>query len=106
MGLIINSTEEKKITIQGTEIELPSVYARLEFAGRADGFKLEIAVSTYASKLAYKGGASQLTTDVPQGTLNVKLQEGEMQSVETAHSYAQLALEEQGYNVQSDLIIE
>lgn len=103
MGLIINSTEEKKITIQGTEIELPNVYTRLEFAGRADGKKLEIAVATYASKQAYKSGASQLTTNVPQGTLNVELQEGEIQSVETAHLYAKLAFEQEGYNVELEL---
>lgn len=103
MGLIINSTEEKKITIQGTEIELPNVYARLEFAGRADGYKLEIAVATYASKTAYISKASQLSTNVPQGTLNVDLKEGEIQSVETAHAYAKAAFEQEGYNVEIDL---
>lgn len=103
MGLIINSTEEKKITIQGTEIELPNVYARLEFAGRADGKKLEIAVATFASKNAYKGGASTLSTNVPQGTLNVELQVGELQSVETAHAYAKAAFEQEGYSVDIDL---
>jgi hypothetical protein len=103
MGLIINSTEEKKITIQGTEIELPNVYARLEFAGRADGYKLEIAVATYASKQAYESKASQLSTNVPQGTLNVDLKEGEIQSVETAHAYAKAAFEQEGYSVEIDL---
>jgi hypothetical protein len=103
MGLIINSTEEKKITIQGTEIELPNVYARLEFAGRADGKTLEIAVATYASKNAYKGGASTISTNVPQGTLNIELQEAELQSVETAHAYAKLAFEQEGYSVYIDL---
>ena len=103
MGLIINATEEKKITIQGTEIELPNVYARLEFAGRADGYKLEIAVAIYASKTAYKGGASTISTNVPQGTLNVEIQEGEQQSVDTAHEYAKKAFEQEGYSVEIDL---
>ena len=103
MGLIINATEEKKITIQGTEIELPSVYARLEFAGRADGFRLEIAVAIYASKTAYIGGAGQLSTNVPQGTLNAELQESEVQSVETAHQYAKSAFEQEGFTATVDL---
>ena len=103
MGLIIKATEEKKITIQGTEIELPSVYARLEFAGRADGKTLEIAVSIYASKTAYIGGASQLSTNVPQGTLNAELQESEVQSVETAHQYAKTAFEQEGFTATVDL---
>lgn len=103
MGLIINSTADKKITIQGTEIELPSVYARLEFAGRADGYKLEIAVATYASKIAYESKASQLSTNVPQGTLNVDLKQGEIQSVDTAHTYAKAAFEGEGYSVVIEL---
>ena len=37
MGLIINATDEKTITITGTEIQVPNVYGRIEFAGRADG---------------------------------------------------------------------
>ena len=106
MGLIINSTEEKKITIQGTEIEMPNVYARLEFAGRADGKKLEVAIASYASKQAYKSGASQLSANVPQGALNVELQEGESQSVETAHKYAKIAYEQMGYEVVIDMVTQ
>jgi hypothetical protein len=52
MGLIINKTDEKTITIQGTTIEMDSVYGRIEFAGRADGKTMEINIATYASKEA------------------------------------------------------
>ena len=103
MGLIIKSTEEKTITIQGTTIEVPEVYSRLEFAGRADGKTLEIASMTYASKEAYTSGAAVLSTNVPMGNINAELQEGEMQSVETAHTYAKAAYEQQGYEVVIDL---
>jgi len=99
MGLLIESTEEKTITITGTEISLPLVYGRIEFAARANGTTLEIAVGTYASKAAFESGAGQMFTDVPQGNLNVELQPGEIQGLETAHTYAKAAFEQMGYNV-------
>ena len=54
MGLIVKNN----ITISGTQIELPEVYGRIEFAGRANGKTLEIALATYTSKDAYKNGLS------------------------------------------------
>lgn len=99
MGLIINSTREKTITITGTDIALPLVYGRIEFAARANGTTLEIAIGTYASKQAYEAGAGQMFTDVPQGNLNVELQPGEIQGLDTAHTYAQSAFEQMGYDV-------
>lgn len=99
MGLIIKG----QIKIQGTEIELPEVYGRLEFAGRSDGKTLEIAVATYASKTAFTSGASVLSTNVQQGNMNVELKEGEMQSIDTAHEYAKQAFEQLGYTVEIDM---
>ena len=54
MGLLVKSTETSKIIITGTTIEMPEVYCRIEFAGRANGITLEIAASNYASKIAFK----------------------------------------------------
>jgi len=99
MGLLINGTEENKITITGTEIEVPSVYGRIEFAGRADGKTLEIAIATYASKDAFKSGASVFSTSVQQGNLTVELQQGEEQSIDTAMLYGKIAYEQMGYLV-------
>jgi hypothetical protein len=99
MGLQINSTKEKTILITGTEIALPLVYGRLEFAARANGTTLEIAVGTYASKAAFESGSGQIFTDVPQGNLTVELQTGQIQGLETSHIYAQAAFEEMGYDV-------
>jgi hypothetical protein len=100
MGLIIKSTEDKKITIQGTTIEVPEVYSRLEFAGRADGKTLEVASMTYASKDAYESGAAVLSTDVPMGNITIEIEPTEVQGLETAHEYAQVAYEQQGYLVE------
>lgn len=99
MGLIIKNN----VTITGTTIELPEVYVRIEFAGRANGKTLEVAVSTYASKQAFKSDASVISTSVPMGNFSVELQEGELQSVETAHKYAKQALEQQGFEAIIDL---
>lgn len=99
MGLIVKNN----ITISGTQIELPEVYGRIEFAGRANGKTLEIALATYASLDAFKNGASVITTNVPMGNFTVELQEGEVQSIESAHNYAKVALEQQGFEVILDL---
>jgi hypothetical protein len=99
MGLIIKATEEKGIKIIGTEIILESVYGRIEFAGRANGRTLEIAIATYASKEAFEESASAMSTDVQQGSFTVDIQTTESQSIETAHEYAKLAYEQMGYEV-------
>ena len=54
MGLLVTGTEEKKITVKGTELELPSVYLRIEFAGYADGKTLEVAFKTYVNEAEFK----------------------------------------------------
>ena len=99
MGLIISG----KITITGTEIEVPSVYGRIEFAGRADGKTLEVAVATYASKAAFESGASILSTTVQQGTFNAEILPTELQSIDTAHEYGKQAFEQLGYTVEIDM---
>lgn len=104
MGLIIKATEEKSIKIVGTEITLESVYGRIEFAGRADGKTLEIAIATYASKDAFLASASAMSTDVQQGTVTVEIKATETQSIETAHEYGKLAYEQMGYEVIIDMV--
>lgn len=99
MGLIISG----KITITGTEIVVPNVYGRIEFAGRADGKTLEVAVATYASKLAFTSGASALSTTVQQGTFNAEILPTELQSIDTAHEYGKQAFEQLGYTVEIDM---
>jgi hypothetical protein len=99
MGLLVKQTETAKIIITGTTIEMPEVYCRIEFAGRANGTTLEIASLNYASKIAFKEGANAISTNVPNGNFTVELQEGETQTIETALAYTQVALEQAGYEV-------
>lgn len=100
MGLLINSTDEKTITITGTDIQVPNVYGRIEFAGRADGKTLEIAITTYASQQAYASGAAAFSTDVQMGNITVEIQPTEVQSIDTALQYASEVYTQQGYVVQ------
>jgi hypothetical protein len=102
MGLLVSATAEKKILIKGTEIELPSVYVRLEYAARANGVTLEIAASTYASKEAFKDGAGAIFTDVQQGNFLVDLQPGEEQNLSSAELYSKLSFEQLGYIVTNE----
>jgi hypothetical protein len=99
MGLIIESTENKKILITGTDIELQTLYGRVEFAARADGKTLEIALSTFASLEAFEAKASVITTNVPMGNLNVELAVGQAQDLDTSLNYMKAALEQEGYSV-------
>lgn len=103
MGLIVNATAEKKILIQGTTIEIPNVYVRLEFAGRANGTTLEISISTYASKQAFKDGAGAIFTDVQQGAFTVELVEPQKQDLTSAELYSKLGLENLGYAVENEV---
>lgn len=98
MSLTIQSTEEKSIKIAGTEFTLESVYGRLEFAARANGLTLEISTATYVSKETYQQGML-LYTDIQAGNIVATLEEGEIQSLETAYKYAKIAYEQLGYEV-------
>ena len=102
MALIIKATEDKKINIAGTELQLPEVYARLEFVGRADGLSLEVASATYTSKATFEQG-KPVFTDLPSGNVNATIEPSEEQSLDTAHKYAKMAYEQLGFDVVIDL---
>lgn len=102
MALIIKSTENKKITISGTSIELQEVYARVRFLGDYSGTTIQGEVMTFANSTTFAEG-KVLYTDVPIGNYQAELEQGEIQSLETAHKYGKLAYEQQGYEVIIDL---
>lgn len=102
MALIIKGTENKDIKIAGTDLNIPEVYGRVEFVGRANGQTLEIAVITYVSKQTYEEN-KPVFTDIPNGNFNATLEAGEEQSLDTAHKYGKLGFEQLGYEVSIDL---
>ena len=103
MALIITPSQNKKIYVQGTEIELQSVYNRIEFGCRLNGLTMEIAFYTYIDKASYEAG-NYLPTDLPINNLTKDIDPlTQTQSVQSAHELAKVWYEEQGYNVTIDL---
>jgi hypothetical protein len=99
MGLIINSTEQKKINykdLSGNIQELESVYARIEWASRPNGTTVECAFPyIYLSKQAMNLGASIIATDIPTSVNG----EVSIQDNQAVHQLCKTTLESQGYEV-------
>ena len=103
MGLIIKATAEKTIQykdLSGKVQDLPSVYARVEWAARENGTKVEAAFPyIFVSKEAFKLGASMIQTDIPTSANgDVAIQENL-----TVHELCKVELEKLGYEVEIDL---
>lgn len=103
MGLFVKSTEEKKVLVKGTPIELDSVYLRVEFASRVDGRTMEIANYCYYDKQGFKD-QTIVPTDLPAGSLTVEIAKDMEQTPETALAYMAEALKQQGYDVEIEKI--
>lgn len=99
MGLIIQSTEAKKILIDGTEIEVPQVYGRVEFHAKRDGISMEAQCTIYASKTAFTQGKF-LFTNIGMPTIKIELSNAETQSLDVALTYMAGYLTSQGYEVE------
>ena len=103
MALIITPTTEKKIYIQGTTIELASVYNRLEFSCRANGVSMEVAFSVYVDHSEYNLRNS-VPTDLPIQNLVQDIDPlTQVQGLEAAHELAKAWYESLGYIVAIDL---
>lgn len=103
MGLIITPTEEQKILIQGTTIELNQVYNRLEFVCRPNGTTMEISFSTYMDKTMYVN-QTPILSDLPTRRLIIDIDPlTQTQGVESAHQLGKSWYESLGYNVSIDL---
>lgn len=98
MGLIIQSTETKKILIDGTEIEVPQVYGRVQFAAMQNGVTMEAQCAIYVNKTAMTQN-KYLHTNIGMPVVKIELGAGEMQSTETALNYMAGYLTSQGYEV-------
>jgi hypothetical protein len=99
MGLIIQPTESKKILIDGTEIEVPQVYGRVQFNAMQDGVTMEAQCTIYGSHAAFLEGKFLFTT-IGMPVIKVELGNGEMQGTETALSYMAGYLTSQGFEVE------
>ena len=103
MALIITPTTEQKIYVQGTSIELPQVYIRLEFVCRSNGTTIEITFSTYLDYESFLR-RSTLPTDLPTRTLISDIDPvTQTQGLQSAHELAKSWYEGLGYSVSVDL---
>jgi len=104
MALIIETTSNNLIHVQGTAIELATVYIRLEFVCSANGTTMEILFYTYADHDAYLAG-NALPTDLPPGNLTADINPVEQtQGLWAAHELARDWYESLGYIVSIDLV--
>lgn len=99
MGLLIKSTEDKKILIEGTEIEVPQVYGRVEFLSNKDGKTMEAQCFIYANKAAMTQNKF-LFTNIGMPAIKIQLGEDETQGLPMALSYMAGYLVSQGYEVE------
>ena len=113
MGILLSKgnnrevvTEEETITIEGTsisikgtEIELPSVYVRIEFKASLDGKTLTVYPSVFLNQYEYSEG-NQLTTNVNTTAFEVAILDTEIQSIDTALSYSVEKFIDYGFNAE------
>ena len=103
MALILKPKKENKIEIPGTDIELESLYVRIDFAGRMNGVLMEIAPMSFQNKQKFIEQKA-VQSSVQMHTFSINIDNAiEEQSVSTAHKYAKIAFEQLGYEVEVDL---
>lgn len=90
------SKNTKAILVQGTDIELTSIYVRIIFTCNLDG-SLTVTYKTYLNADAYLAG-KEIATDVVNMTYNFVILPTETQSLETALLYMQNEFILLGYN--------
>ena len=95
MGLIVKSTEDFKIHLAGTDIVLPEVYVRFEYATRQDGKNVEVAAYTYVSKEAYLEG-KMVHTDITNLQFRAVLEDDMESTPEVLHSFLTQVVSQQG----------
>ena len=97
MALLL-SKNTNSILVQGSEIELSSVYSRIIFTCQIDG-SITVNYKTYLNYDAFLQG-KEISTNIPNITYNFVILETEEQSLNTALIYMQNIFIEQGYNAE------
>ena len=96
MGLLLTKNTTP-ILVQGTDIELNSVYVRISVNCPFDGKTISVTYKTFASHDAYLQG-KELYTDINQLNYEFTILQTEIQSIDTALLYMQNVFTELGYN--------
>ena len=103
MGLILTSKPERKISILGTDLEISSVYLRIQFNARLDGTTIDLNATAYANKQKYIDN-TPVAVDIVSPKISINLDPlTQNQSIETAHSVLKSFYEDFGYTADIDL---
>lgn len=86
----------KSIHIHGTDIELTSVYVRIEFVAHADGTTISVTFNTYLDHAHYVTDDC-VNTDINFKGFDFTILETEEQSLAVALQYSILKFEDLGY---------
>lgn len=97
MALLL-SKNTTQINVQGTNIELSSVYVRIVFTCQIDGM-LTITYKTFLDYQAFLAG-KEIASDIVNMTYNFVILETETQSLEVALLYMQQVFVDLGYNAE------
>lgn len=100
MGLLISQTGSIGFPIQGTDISLSEIYARIEFVCKSDGVTIVVAMSAYANKSIFNAGLQPLITDIPYRNCIIQISENETQSLDTVLNYLSNMLSNDGFLVE------
>ena len=102
MGLTVSAIAPAEIKIAGTDLTVPSVYARIYMACNPDGITMSIGYHIYASKAMFLED-KPLSTDVPNQSFNATLDPAiEEQTISIALEKAKEGFELMGYSVVID----
>jgi len=105
MALILAPTQQKRIKVLGTDVELTSLYLRLEFRARMDGITLEINATQFSDKSKYLANTPVVTDIVsPQVMFSID-PETQVQDIAAAHQLLKNYFEENGYAATIDLVV-
>lgn len=102
MALIITATETVKLPIKGTNIELESIYARINWNAPIQGKSIQYGLVPFINKLFYKNNNPVMVT-FEGGAGYILLEEGDSQSLQFVHDKIKQKLETLGFIVTIDL---
>ena len=101
MALNITAQGDAKLTINGTSIELNSIYARIELAAAANGVNMQMGMYYYENAAAFDAGNGTVKINEMKPLYNGEADtaEGETQTILLASEKVKAALEAEGYSV-------
>ena len=102
MALIITATETAKLPIKGTSVELPSVYARVNWNAPIHGKSVQYGLIPFVDKLFYKAD-NPVMVIFEGATGYIELTEGDSQSLQFVHDKIKEKLEAIGFEVTIEL---